>query len=150
MLSSLSWYSHIIFPETKFCIYHYYSNFLESEVQRSKLNVQGAVRAWSVTSNSVHGVLPAIILERVAISYSRGSFWPRNQIRVSCVSCIGMWILYQSTIWEALNIQGTELKKSGARIGNKVFENSYYFHYTLFFFFFLQLLKKHESWISLS
>ena len=134
MLNSLSWYSHIIFPETKFCIYHYYSNFLESEVQRSKLNVQGAVRAWSVMSNSVHGVLPAIILKRVAISYSRGYFWTMNQIRVSRISCIGRWILYQCTIWEALNIQGTELKKSGARIGNKVFQNSYYFHYTYFFF----------------
>ena len=31
------------------------------------------------------------ILERVAVSYSRGSSWPRDQ---TCVFCIGWWILY--------------------------------------------------------
>ena len=46
---------------------------------------------------SIHGILQARILEQVAISYSRGSSPPRNQIQVSSVSCIGRWILYHCT-----------------------------------------------------
>ena len=42
-------------------------------------------------SSSVHGILQARILEWVAISFSKGSFWPRDQ---TCVSCIIRWILY--------------------------------------------------------
>ena len=38
--------------------------------------------------SSVHGILRARILEWVAISYSRGSSWPRDQTRVSCGSGI--------------------------------------------------------------
>ena len=40
-------------------------------------------------SGSVHGVSQARILEWVAISFSRGSSRPRDQTRVSCISCIG-------------------------------------------------------------
>ena len=35
---------------------------------------------------SAHGILQARILEWVAISFSRGSFQPRNQTWVSCIS----------------------------------------------------------------
>ena len=35
---------------------------------------------------TVHGILQARILERVAIPFSRGSSQPRNQTRVSCIS----------------------------------------------------------------
>jgi len=38
--------------------------------------------------SSVHGILQAKILERVAIPSSRGSFRPRDQ------TCIGRWVLY--------------------------------------------------------
>ena len=34
---------------------------------------------------SVHGVLQARILEWVAISFSRGSSWPRDRTQVSCI-----------------------------------------------------------------
>ena len=34
-------------------------------------------------------------------SYSRRSSWPRDQNHVSCISCIGRWILYHSASWEA-------------------------------------------------
>jgi len=54
--------------------------------------------------NSVHGILQAGILERVAISNSRGSSQPRDQTHVSLVSCVGRWILYHWATWEALNI----------------------------------------------
>ena len=48
----------------------------------------------SSPSSSVHGISQARILEWVAISSSRGSSWPRDWTRNSCVSCIGSWILY--------------------------------------------------------
>ena len=59
------------------------------------------IYAWSVASDSfdpidssqrgsfIHGILQAIILEWVATSFSRGSFWPRDQ---TWNSCIGRWI----------------------------------------------------------
>ena len=43
----------------------------------------------NLPGSSVHGNFQARILEQVAISYSRGSSQPRNQICASCVSCIG-------------------------------------------------------------
>ena len=43
---------------------------------------------------SVHGIFQARILEWVAISYSRGSSWPRDWICISCISFIAWWILY--------------------------------------------------------
>ena len=36
----------------------------------------------------VRGILQAWILEWVAVSFSRGSFWPRDQTRVLCISCV--------------------------------------------------------------
>ena len=41
--------------------------------------------------SSVHGIIPARILESVAISSSRESFWPGDQ---TCISGIGRQILY--------------------------------------------------------
>ena len=37
---------------------------------------------------------------RVVISCSRGSPQPRDQARVSCISCIGRQVLYHSATWE--------------------------------------------------
>ena len=51
--------------------------------------------------SSVCGIFQASILEWVAISYSGGSFRPRDQTRVSCVSCIGRQFFTTSTSWEA-------------------------------------------------
>ena len=48
--------------------------------------------------SSVHGIFQARILEWVAISFSRGSLWPRYQ---TCVSCIGRQILYHWATTEA-------------------------------------------------
>ena len=39
----------------------------------------------SPTGSSAHGILQAIILEWVAIPFSRGSSWPRNRTQVSCI-----------------------------------------------------------------
>ena len=35
----------------------------------------------------VHGILQARVLEWVAMPFSRGSFWPRDQTHISSVSC---------------------------------------------------------------
>ena len=41
---------------------------------------------FSLTGSSVHGILQVRILEWVAILFSRGSSWPRDQTRVSCTA----------------------------------------------------------------
>ena len=48
---------------------------------------------------SVHGILQTGILEWVAISFSRGSSWPKHQTRVSCV--VGRFF----TIWATREAQ---------------------------------------------
>ena len=48
----------------------------------------------SLPGSSVHGIFHARTLEWVVISYSRGSYWPRDWTCVSCISFIGRWILY--------------------------------------------------------
>ena len=56
----------------------------------------------SPPGSSVHGTLQARILEWIAISSSRGSSWPREWTRLSCVSCIGRQNLYHCTTREVL------------------------------------------------
>ena len=58
-------------------------------------------RNYSLPGSSIYGIFQARILEWVAISYSRGSSRPRDPTGISCVSCIGRWILYNYTTWEA-------------------------------------------------
>ena len=48
----------------------------------------------------VHGIFQSRILEQVAISSFKGSFQPRDQSCVSCISCMGKCILYHCTSWE--------------------------------------------------
>ena len=51
--------------------------------------------------SSVHAILQVQILEKVAISFSRGSAQPTDQTQVSYVSCIGGWVLYHWATGEA-------------------------------------------------
>ena len=53
---------------------------------------------YSLPGFSVHGISQVRVLEWVAVSFSRVSFWPRDQTHVSC---IGRRILYHSAIREA-------------------------------------------------
>ena len=48
---------------------------------------------YSPLGSSVHGIAQARILELVAISFSRGSSWPRDWNCISCLSCFGRQIL---------------------------------------------------------
>ena len=52
----------------------------------------------TLSGSSVHGISQARILEWVAISFSRGYSWPRDQ---TLVSCIGRQILYHWATREA-------------------------------------------------
>jgi len=52
--------------------------------------------------SSVHGIVQAGVLEWAAISSSRGSSPLRDQTHVSCISCIGKWILNCCATWEVL------------------------------------------------
>ena len=52
----------------------------------------------SLPGSSVHGIFQARILERVAISSSRGSSQCNDKTRISC---IGRHILYHPATWEA-------------------------------------------------
>ena len=55
----------------------------------------------SPPDSTVHGISVAIMLEWVAISYSKGSSWPCDW---TCILCLGRRFLYQCTTWEALKM----------------------------------------------
>ena len=57
----------------------------ESEVAQSCPTLCNPVDC-SPPGSSVHGILQARILEWVAISFSRGSSWPRDRTQVSCIA----------------------------------------------------------------
>ena len=57
-----------------------------------KVKVKSLSRVWlcdpmdcSLPGSSIHGIFQAIVLEWVAISFSRGSSWPRDRTQVSCI-----------------------------------------------------------------
>ena len=56
---------------------------------------------YSLPGSSVHGIFQARKLQSVAISFFRGSSQPRAWIHISCISCIGRWILYHWATGEA-------------------------------------------------
>ena len=41
---------------------------------------------YSLSGSSIHEIFQARVLEWIAISFSRGSSWPRNRTRVSCIA----------------------------------------------------------------
>ena len=55
--------------------------------------------------SSFHGIFQVRIQEWVAIFYSRGSYWPKDQTCVSWVSCTDRKILYYCTTWKAPSVQ---------------------------------------------
>ena len=56
--------------------------------------------------SSVHRILQARILEWIAISFSGGSSWPRDRIRISCID--GQ-VLYHWAMWEAQIVPGSQV-----------------------------------------
>ena len=57
--------------------------------------------------STAHGIFQARILGQVTTSYLKGSSQPRVWTHVSCVSCIGRWILYHCITWEAFDMVPT-------------------------------------------
>ena len=51
-------------------------------------------RDCSPPGSYVHGISKVRILECVDISFSKGSSWLRDRTHISCISCVGRWILY--------------------------------------------------------
>ena len=69
-------------------------SFLQGIFLKWKWNcsvISDSATPWTIAyqSGNPHGILQAKILEWVVISFSRGSSRPRDQTRVSCVSCTG-------------------------------------------------------------
>ena len=64
------------------------SESVNPSVMSDSLWPHGLLCPWTSLSMDffVHGLLQARILEQVAISFSRGSSWPRDQTRVSCIA----------------------------------------------------------------
>ena len=54
--------------------------------------------------SSANEIFWARILEWVTISFSRASTQPRDQTRVSCISCIGRQILYHWAPWASQGV----------------------------------------------
>ena len=54
----------------------------------------------SPPGSSIHGIFQARILERVAVSFSRGSSWPRDRTQVSRISgrCFTVWATREDPI----------------------------------------------------
>ena len=52
----------------------------------------------SSPGSSVHGIVQATILERVAMPSSRGSFPPRSRTHISCISCTGKLFFTTATL----------------------------------------------------
>ena len=49
--------------------------------------------ACSPPGSSIHGIFQARLIEQIAISYSRGSSWSRDQTHITFISCLGRQIL---------------------------------------------------------
>ena len=64
-------------------------------MSRVKVKVKSLsrVRLFSLPGSSVHGIFQAIVLEWIAISFSRGSSQPRDRIQVSRIvdRCFTVW-----------------------------------------------------------
>ena len=55
----------------------------------------------SLLGSPIHGILQARTIEWAALSFSRGSSWPRDPTHISNVSGIGRRVLFISVTWEA-------------------------------------------------
>ena len=65
-----------------------------------------------------HGIFQARKSNRFAISFSRGSSWPRDWTHVFCSSNLGRRVFYHCTTWEALsnNLKSEYLCLLGAHL----------------------------------
>ena len=71
----------------------------------------------SLPGSSVHGIFQAIVLEWVAISFSRGSSWPRDRTRVSCI------VDRRFTVWATGEVP-SKLKTQSIQFSHSVVSDS--------------------------
>ena len=67
----------------------FFSSYVKSKSVSHVSHVQVFATPWTICSppgSSVHGILPARIQEWVAIPFSRGSSWPKEQTWISGVT----------------------------------------------------------------
>ena len=91
-LLKYSWFIIIIakpFSFTHTCVHAY----VHAQSLQSYPTLCGPMNCDPPVS-SVHGILQARILELVAMPYSRGSSWPKDQICISYIAQIGRQFLY--------------------------------------------------------
>ena len=105
-----------VFTHTHIWLYYLpymcmYSYIVNSEVAQSCPTLCDPMDC-SLPGSSVHGIFQAIVLEWIAISFSRGSSQPRDQTRVSCI------VDRSFTVWATREIQGRPV--DGSVDGNKI------------------------------
>ena len=90
-----------------------YSQVKWSEVAQSCPTLRDPVDC-SPPGFSVHGILQARILEWVAISFSRGSSWPRDQTQVSHIAGrhFNLWTTREAHSQEWLKLKQTNSFKN--------------------------------------
>ena len=97
-------FTHLSSPCSGTELSYFYQDFLCVYVcVLSRFPLFAGTMSWPPGS-SVHGISQARMLEWVAISYSGGSFWPRDWIFVSWIFCIGRRFFTTSPTWEAPDI----------------------------------------------
>ena len=78
--------NHLWLEDPREQILYFYNLLLlckkKKERERETLVLKANVDC-SLPGSSVHGIFQAIVLEWIAISFSRGSYWPRDRTRVS-------------------------------------------------------------------
>ena len=110
LLCLISWVVSTLYIWVHFIIHvNNISPFFLFILQKLKLNMNmkllSHVRLFatpmdcSLPGSSVHGIFQAIVLEWIAISFSRGSSQPRDQTQVSCI------IDRYFTVWAIREIQ---------------------------------------------
>ena len=99
-------------------LYFFKVNKSESEIAQLCPTLRDLMDC-SLPVSSVYGIFQARILEWVAISFSRGSSWPRDQTRVSHIAgrCFTLWATREATVRRKLSltwsVQWTSLCYSG-------------------------------------
>ena len=73
---------------------------------------------------SVHGILQARILGCVAVPFSRGSSWPRDQTRVSCIAdrFFTIWATREA-LQTLLNLKHSPVSYASGKFANATFSN---------------------------
>ena len=89
------------FPRKMILPWVHFGRLLECKCAQSCLTLCDPMDC-SLPGSSVHGISQARMLEWVAISDTRVSSPPWDWTCVSCVFCIGRWILCHYTTWEAI------------------------------------------------